>query len=208
VAEPSGTPVSPFNPAAAQVPREGPGCSKPLLIGCGVLLLLLGVGVVVLRVELPDIVRWWFRQLDATLAPRLPADTTQAERQRLHQAFAAAGRAASTGQIDIGSMQRFQRKLMALTDPEIRLTHKDVQELTESLEAMSRGPDAAAPRQPAAPAPPAPGSPAGPAPGAAVPPAAPAPGQMAPPAPRQPAAPAMPAPPPPAGQPPPLSPRA
>jgi hypothetical protein len=164
VAEPSSTPVSPFNPAASQVPREGPGCSKPLLIGCGALLLLLGVGVVVFRVELPDIVRWWFRQLDATLVARLPADTTQAERQRLHAAFAAAGRAASTGQIDIGSMQRFQRKLMALTDPEVRLTHKDVQELTESLEALSRAPGAAAPRQPGAPAPPAPGPPAPPAP--------------------------------------------
>jgi hypothetical protein len=176
VAEPSTDPVSPFNPAAAQVPREGPGCSKPLLIGCGVVLLLLLVGVVIFRIEFPGIVRWWFHQLDATLAPRLPADATAAERQRLHRAFEAAGRAAATGQVDIGSMQRFQRKLMALADPEVRLSRKDVQELSETLEAMSRGPGAAPPSQPPAPlAAPPPARPAAPAPPSGKP-ASPPPG--------------------------------
>jgi hypothetical protein len=167
--EPSTTPASPFHPAAAQVPRDGPGCSKPLLIGCGVVLLLLGVGAVVLRVELPSIVRWWFHSLEATLAPRLPADLSPAERQRLHRAFEAAGRAASTGQVDIANLQPFQRQLIALKDPDVRLSHKDVRDLTESLEALSRAPGAPGPGAPTAPG--APSSPAPGAPGAPVPPA-------------------------------------
>ena len=39
---------SPFNPNAPAAPRPGPGCSKPLLIGCGALVLVVGICVVFL----------------------------------------------------------------------------------------------------------------------------------------------------------------
>ncbi len=179
MADPSTTPVSPFNPAAAQVPRDGPGCSKPLLIGCGFLLLLLVVGVVVIRIEAPAIFRWTFRVAESSLTPRLPADTTPEERQRLHQAFEAAGRSIGTDQTDLANLQRVQREIMALSGSQAPLTHQQVRELTEALEAVAHKRGA-----------PAPG--AGPSPG---PPAAP-PGPQ--PQPRQPSG-AVPRPPAPAG---------
>lgn len=168
MADPSTTPVSPFNPAAVQVPRDGPGCSKPLLIGCGLLVLLLVAGVVIIRIEAPAIFRWGFRVAETSLTPRLPPDTTPAERRRLHQAFEAAGRSIGTEQVDLANMQRVQREIMALSGSQAPLTHQQVRELAESLETLvhKRGTPApapgAVPGQPAAP----PGAGPAPAPGA------------------------------------------
>ena len=160
MADPSTTPVSPFNPSAVQVPRDGPGCSKPLLIGCGLVLLLLVVGVVVIRVEAPAIIRWTFRLTEASLTPRLPADATPAERQRLHQAFAAAGRAVGTEQTDLANLQRVQHQIIALSGSQAPLTHQQVRELTEALESLAHRPGTPVPA-------PAPGLPGGPLPGGA-----------------------------------------
>jgi hypothetical protein len=186
VADPSTTPVSPFNPATVQVPRDGPGCSKPLLIGCGLLLLLLVVGVVVIRIEAPAFVRWTFRLTETSLTPRLPPDTTPAERQRLHQAFEAAGRALDSEQTDLASLQRVQREIMALSGSTAPLTHQQVRELTEALEALvhKRGAPGAAPGpgQPAAP-PGAGGTAPAPGPGSGQPPRQPSGAGPLPPAP-------------------------
>jgi len=170
VADPSTTPVSPFNPSAVQVPRDGPGCSKPLLIGCGLVLLLLVAGVVVIRIEAPAIIRWTFRLAESSLAPRLPADATPAERQRLHQAFEAAGRAVGTEQTDLPNLQRVQREIMALSGSQSPLTHKQVRELTEALESLARKPGAPVRAPAPAPAPDQPQrSPSGDAPGRPAP---------------------------------------
>ncbi len=160
MADPSTTPVSPFNPSAVQVPRDGPGCSKPLLIGCGLVLLLLVVGVVVIRIEAPAIIRWTFRLTEASLTPRLPADATPAERQRLHQAFAAAGRAVGTEQTDLANLQRVQHQIIALSGSQAPLTHQQVRELTEALESLTHRPRTPVPV-------PAPGLPGRPPPGGA-----------------------------------------
>ena len=151
MADPSTTPVSPFNPAAVQVPRDGPGCSKPLLIGCGLLLLLLGAGIVLIRVEAPAIFRWTFHVAETSLTPRLPADATPAERQRLHQAFAAAGRSVGADQADLGNLQRVQREIMTLSGSQAALTHQQLRELTAALEALVIGTmeSSLAPRLPA-----------------------------------------------------------
>jgi hypothetical protein len=182
VTEPSTTPAAPFNPQAVQqVPRGGPGCSKPLITGCAIVLLLFAAGAVVFVVELPRIVHWWFETFEATIAPRLPADLSHAERDRLHRAFVAAHEAVSTGQADIANLQSFQRKLLALADPKVKLTHQDVLELTEALEKLAQKPGAApqAPSPPASPSPPSPASPAAP-PAAPAPPATPPPPQTPP----------------------------
>jgi len=149
------------------VPRDGPGCSKPLLIGCGLLLLLFIVGVVVIRVEAPAIFRWTFRLAETSLTPRLPADTTPEERQRLHRAFEAAGRSIGSDQTDLANLQRVQREIMALSASQAPLTHQQVRELTEALEAVAhtRGAPTPAPA-PAPGAPPRQPSGAGPRPSA------------------------------------------
>ncbi|MBV8202628.1 MAG: hypothetical protein JOZ15_18590 [Acidobacteria bacterium] len=166
MADPSTTPVSPFNPSAVQVPRDGPGCSKPLLIGCGFVVLLLVIGVVVIRLEAPAIIRWTFHLAETSLAPRLPADATPAERQRLHQAFEAAGRSVGSEQTDLASLQRVQREIMALSSPQAPLTHQQVRELTEALESLARKPGTPAPApSPASGSGPGPGSSPGSSPG-------------------------------------------
>lgn len=157
MADPASTPASPFRPSAVEVPRDGPGCSKPLLLGCGFLLLLVVIGFVILRIEAPAMLRWMFRAAETSLAPRLPADTTPAERARLHRAFEAAGRSIGGGdQADLANLQRVQRELMTLIGSEAPLTRQQVRELTESLEALAH-------RSPAPAGPPAPtGAPASP----------------------------------------------
>lgn len=174
MADPSTTPVSPFNPAAVQVPRDGPGCSKPLLIGCGLLILLAAAGLLVIRLEAPAIFRWVFRMTEASLTPRLPADATPAERQRLHQAFESAGRSIGGDQTDLATLQRVQGEIMALNRSQAPLTHQEVRELTEALEALSHPPPAAPGPAPGG-ASPAPSSPSSP------PATAPAPSPPAPP---------------------------
>lgn len=195
MADPSTTPVSPFNPSTVQVPRDGPGCSKPLLIGCGVLLLLLVVGVVVIRIEAPAFVRWTFRLTETSLTPRLPPDTTPAERQRLHRAFENAGRALDSEQTDLASLQRVQREIMALSGSTAPLTHQQVRELTEALEALVHKRGAPAPGAGPTPGPGQPAAPPGAGGTAPAPGPAPGPGSGQPP--RQPsgAGPLPPAPP-------------
>jgi hypothetical protein len=159
VADPFTTPVAPFNPAAAQEQRETPGCRRALLIGCGLLLVLVVGGLVALTLEAPAILRWSFRLAEAGIAPRLPADTTPAERQRLHQAFVAAGRVKVGDQAGLARLQAAQRKIMSLSGSTGPLTHQQVRELTEALEAAAGKP----PAPPAAPVPPPapPGAPRG-----------------------------------------------
>jgi hypothetical protein len=166
----SSKPVSPFNPPVTQVPRGGPGCGKPLLIGCGVLLLLLAAGLVTLAVEWRTVLRGYFQVLEASLAPRLPADLTAAERDRLHRAFAGAASFDAADETRLPALQRLQRKVVLLSGSQAPLSHRDVQELAENLEALHRPPPGAPGVPPSA----VPGlPPAAAAPGAAPPAAVP-----------------------------------
>jgi hypothetical protein len=209
VAEPS-KPASPFNPPITQVPRGGPGCGKPLLIGCGVLVLLFAAGLITLVVEWRAVLRGYFQVLETSLAPRLPADLTAAERDRLHRAFAGAPSFDAADETRLPALQRLQRKVVLLSGSQEPLSHRDVRELAEDLEALHRPPQPVSPASPIPPAaPPGPSAPAPePPPGSAVPPAAQPgmPGTSGSPAPSAPRGSA----PPPVGAPgsPPLSPRA
>jgi hypothetical protein len=154
VADPWTTPVAPFKPAAAEEARESPGCRKALLIGCGLLLVLAVAGFVAITLEAPAILRWSFRLAEASISPRLPADATPEERRRLHLAFEAAGRTKVADQPGLARLQRAQGKIMALSNSSAPLTHQQMRELTEALEAVARQPPPA-PASPKVP-PPAP----------------------------------------------------
>jgi hypothetical protein len=185
VAEPS-TPVSPFNPPITQVPRGGPGCGKPLLIGCGVLALLFVGGLITVAVEWRAVLRGYFEVLDATLAPRLPADLSAAERDRLHRAFAGAADLDAANETELPALQRLQRRIVQLSGSQEPLSHRDVAELTADLEALHAAPRALPPGQgrPLSPGTPPPPSPPATAPPTQSPPASPpatAPPQASPP---------------------------
>jgi hypothetical protein len=125
-------PPQPFAPT----PRPtSSGCGKAALVGCGVLLLLLGIGAVVFVVKAKELLGWSMRRMQEQILSRLPDDVTEAERERLERAFAAAGRKATAGEIDPVALQRLQREMVSLTQGE--LTRERVLEVTATLEEIA-----------------------------------------------------------------------
>lgn len=140
--QPPYPPPSPFNPPGVNpgVPGRPPGrsgCSKPLLIGCGALLVLLGIGLVVMIYNAPKIVQWSFRAMEQDIMSRLGPDVTPEDRVRLAAAFEDARRSMEKNQIDISKVQAFQSKIMDVAPAGRKLSRKDVQELTRSLENLA-----------------------------------------------------------------------
>ncbi len=126
-------PVSPKLPSAG-----GSGCTKVGLLGCGVLILLFGLGMMVLMFKANDLMSWVFGKLEAEIERGLPADLTPAERERLDQAFTAFYAALESGEIDPSALQRLQGKLMELSaDIESGLTREQVNDLSRSLEGVA-----------------------------------------------------------------------
>jgi hypothetical protein len=145
-------PPSPFTPRPTPPgPPSGRGCSKPTLIGCGALLVLLGIGAILFMVKAPAILRWWFGKLEAQVMGQLPPDLSAAERERLHDAFAAVDRGVASGKLDAAGLQQMQKKLVQLgSKPNRQLTREDVRELTVALERLAgRAPSPAPPERPA-----------------------------------------------------------
>jgi hypothetical protein len=135
---PPAIPATPFNPGAPSA-RPGPGCSKPALIGCGVLLVLIGIGAVIFAVKAPAIVAWMFNKLEADVVSRMPPDATPDERARLRTAFADAVASIRTGKADQTQLQKLQSEMMQIAQkpPGQTLTRDEVRELTEALEALA-----------------------------------------------------------------------
>lgn len=128
-------PPQPFNPAV--VSRSGKGCSKPLLIGCAAVLVLLGLGMVVFVVKMPDVMSWLFKQWEAQIGTQLPADVTAAEKERLHAAFAAAIHALRTQPVDPAKLKPVQiqmTQIMEMGHSQSKLTHEDLSRLIAALE--------------------------------------------------------------------------
>ena len=156
-AQPPYSPPSPFNPPGVHppgVPERPPGrsgCSKPLLIGCGAVLLLLGIGLVLMLTNLPKLVQWSFSMIEQDIMSRLAPDVTPEDRARLAAAFEDARRAmASMDQEELAKFQALQKKIMEIAPAARKLSRNDVQELTRLLE------DLAGKKAPAEATPPAP----------------------------------------------------
>ncbi|HEX2644000.1 MAG TPA: hypothetical protein VHU81_13485 [Thermoanaerobaculia bacterium] len=131
-------PAAPFNPTAPGT-RPGPGCSKPALIGCGIVLVLIGIGAILFVVKAPQIVAWMFNRLGTDILTRMPADATQEERARLRTAFDDAADAVQSGKADQTQLQNLQAKMLQIAGkPQGQtLTRDEVRELTEALEALA-----------------------------------------------------------------------
>jgi hypothetical protein len=140
---PSPPPPSPFSPTGpAPAPSRAGGCGKPVVIGCLVLVVLAGLGLVGMiwyaSTNYDKLMRFSLRQSEGQILAQLPGDVTPGERQRLEEAFDAAVRAAETrkpGEIAAQS-QEVQYKMLELVRKGQDLTREDVRELTELLEKM------------------------------------------------------------------------
>jgi hypothetical protein len=129
-------PPSPFDPGRTRS-SGGPSRSRPLLIGCGVVLLLLGIAAVVLVVKMPDLVGWIFHRLEQQVLAKLPPDVTPEERQRLDAAFDDAARAIGESKVDPAQAQELNTVLMEMGQPGRKITREDALKLLETLEEVA-----------------------------------------------------------------------
>src|SRR6185295_6206410 len=90
----------PFAPAPR--PLRAPGCGRGALIGCGVLLVLFGIGAVALAFNANRMLAWWFHRVESMVVEKMPADVTPAERARFSAAFADLYRTIEEGKIEPG----------------------------------------------------------------------------------------------------------
>lgn len=122
-------------------PRQAPGgCGRPLLIGCAVTVVLLGLlllGVLwKARDLMPALFRWSLDQFEQQVTDSLPADLSEADRERLSAAFDAAADAVEDGTADTAALQRLQGELLEVARAG-RLSREGVVELIEALEAVA-----------------------------------------------------------------------
>ena len=133
---PPPTPPAPFNPGQPR-PEGGASRKKPLLIGCIVVLVLLGAAAVLLVAKLPEFVGWMFSRLEEQILAKLPEDVTPEERRRLDEAFDAAAQAIGTGRADQAKAEELNSVLMDFAGAGRKITREDVLKLTRSLEEVA-----------------------------------------------------------------------
>lgn len=129
-------PSAPFE-ASPTEPVAG-GCSRVGLIGCGVVILLLGIASVVFLFKAGDLFGWALAEFETEILRSLPEDCTESERQRLRDAFAGAADAVRSGEFDPRALQSMQGKLReSLLDEDGVLTREQMLELTAILEEVA-----------------------------------------------------------------------
>jgi hypothetical protein len=129
----------PFNPPAPSPRTGGPG--KPLVIGCLILLVLAGIGLIgglyYAGQNYDKLFSWSLARIRDGVLLRLPKDLPAEERQRLDAAFTAAQSAASATRRDPTTASRLQTLMLDLAHEAQgtgTLTRKQVEEITVTLE--------------------------------------------------------------------------
>lgn len=128
-------------PFAPEMTSGGGGCQKPVLIGCGLLSLLLGIAAVVFVVKAKDVLAYAMNQLRAEVVAHLPEDAGETERQRLDVAFDAALAHIRGGELDPAALQELQKKLTAAASASAarRLTREELDGLVAALDKFNGG---------------------------------------------------------------------
>lgn len=148
MSEPTGPQREPSAPSPFDDPREvrpgrsggGSGVRKPLLIGCGVLLLLVLIAFAVFVAYQDSIAAWVFEAMEAELEPMLPEDLPPEVRDRYTSAFAAAEEAARAGEYRPEDLQRVQREFTrTLQEGGARMSREEVERLAAALEEFAAG---------------------------------------------------------------------
>ena len=141
MSEPPSFPSDP--PAAAPfAPRplesRGGGCSKPALIGCGALFLLLGVAGLVFVFNAKSLLNWSLGKMEPAILANLNPDVTEADRERFVAAFAASRAAIDSGKLDPAALQALQRELLkAVQQPKGTVSREEILALTLALERVA-----------------------------------------------------------------------
>ncbi len=128
-------PPRPFQPEKARAPY-GPGCAKPLALGCGLFLLLGIVGLVVVVVQRFELMAWSLEAMRPEIERRLADDATEEEKARVVSAVAAAAARARSGKMDAPAMQALQGRLLSLS-AKPKLTATELDEFLDALEAFA-----------------------------------------------------------------------
>ena len=146
----------------AEAPQDPPGgCSRPLLVGCSLAVVLAGLVLLVLLWKAQDLIpaafEWALGQFEQQVEGMLPEDLGEAERRRLAEAFDAAAAAVADGSADPGALQRLQGRLLEVARAG-SLSRGEVLDLIEALEEVAgeRAPPPASEPPPAAEAAPEP----------------------------------------------------
>jgi len=136
MSDPHAPAPSPFDDPTPTAPgaRRGRGVGKPLLIGCGILLVLLAIAMGVFIAYQDSVAAWVFEALEAQLEPRLPDDLPEDLRARYDTAFDRAIAAAREGNYDPQDLQRVNGELGRLMQGQGDLTEADVERLIGVLE--------------------------------------------------------------------------
>jgi ATP-dependent exoDNAse (exonuclease V) alpha subunit len=108
-----------------------------LLIGCGALLLLLGIAAIVLVAKRAEFVGWMFQKLEAQILAKLPEDVTPEERQQLDRSFDAAAEAIGSGTANQAKADQLNAVLLELAQGGRQISREDVLKLTHALEEVA-----------------------------------------------------------------------
>ncbi|MGB5814263.1 MAG: hypothetical protein WBH75_18455 [Thermoanaerobaculia bacterium] len=129
-------PQQPFTPDA---PATTPGgCGRPLLIGCGILVVLLGIAAAVFVIKAKDLFGWAMARFEEEVVQMLPDDLTAEEAERLDAAFDAALEAWDASEADPVALQRLQEELWQTVSRSTgKLSREDVGKLTRALEEVA-----------------------------------------------------------------------
>jgi len=129
--------AKPFTPEKIS---GGGGCQKPMLVGCGLVALLLGIAAVVFVVKAQDVLTYAMNRLRAEVVAHLPEDTGEAERQQVEAGFDAAIARIRGGAIDPASLQEMQKKLTATAASagSGRLTREELAGLIAALDKFNQ----------------------------------------------------------------------
>ena len=130
-------PGSPFE-SQPRDPAAFQGCSRPVLIGCGVTILVVALSTLLLVVKAKDLFLWAFDKSAEQIMLNLPSDLTDAEAERLRQALKGASESVVEGRIDIDGLQDLQTALALASQPSA--TRAEVLEAIEALERVASAP--------------------------------------------------------------------
>jgi hypothetical protein len=139
--EPGGS-YQPFEPDKV-APVRG-GCARAALFGCGGLLVVVLIGVVLLVLNVEKLTAWSFDVFERQVMARLPSDVADEDVRRIRAGFAEVRRSIEDGTVDPVALNQLPPVILRFSDPNRRPKPADVERLIELLEQAAGG-DAAQP---------------------------------------------------------------